>query len=82
RFGGDEFLVICEDADIESATAIADRLRAAIADPIHGIPAEFGVSASIGVATYRFDGRRSVAADEFFASADAAMYRSKRAGKD
>ncbi|MET0975479.1 MAG: diguanylate cyclase [Leifsonia sp.] len=82
RFGGDEFVVICADADLASASAIADRLRSVIGDPMEGIPAEFAVSASIGVAVYSPTGQPPVSPDRLFDEADTAMYESKRAGKN
>jgi len=33
RFGGDEFVVVCEDADAVEAECIAERLGAALKDP-------------------------------------------------
>jgi diguanylate cyclase (GGDEF)-like protein/PAS domain S-box-containing protein len=82
RFGGDEFLVVCDDADETAATAIAERVRTAVKLPLLGIADERSVSASIGVAVYRPDDAAALSAAEVFRFADAAMYASKDAGKD
>lgn len=82
RFGGDEFLVICEDADEDAARAIAERVRESIRRPLRGIADERAISASIGVAVYRTTGREPLSPADIFRFADAAMYRSKDAGKD
>ncbi|TFV99819.1 sensor domain-containing protein [Leifsonia flava] len=82
RFGGDEFVVICEDADVDAASAVAERLRDVVGAPISGIPDEFTVSASIGVAVHSPGISQSVTPDRLFDLADTAMYTSKNSGKN
>ena len=82
RFGGDEFIIICEDADADAASAIADRLRAVVAASMSIVPDEYAISASVGVAVYSPGVSPSVTPDRLFDLADTAMYRSKNAGKD
>jgi diguanylate cyclase (GGDEF)-like protein len=76
RLGGEEFLIVLPGADSAHAVAVAETLRAAIADePIAGVPVtiSFGVSASPpGEFEY----------DEVFAQADLALYRSKQDGRN
>jgi diguanylate cyclase (GGDEF)-like protein len=76
RLGGEEFLIVLPGADSAQAAAVAETLRAAIADePIAGLAVtiSFGVSASPpGEFEY----------DEVFAQADLALYRSKQAGRN
>jgi diguanylate cyclase (GGDEF)-like protein/PAS domain S-box-containing protein len=50
RFGGDEFVVICEDTDEAAVRGVADRLLAALAEPFHVGHRRAYVSASIGIA--------------------------------
>ena len=77
RFGGDEYLVA---VDAEEGDALAERLRAAIADtPYEKDGIELRVGVSIGVATFPADARDAQA---LFQCADAAMYRAKQAGKN
>lgn len=82
RFGGDEFLIVCEGADEPAAEAIAERIRVAIRAPLLGIADERAISASIGVAVYRPAGRDPLSTADIFRFADKAMYASKDAGKD
>ena len=48
RLGGDEFVVLCEDAEPQHAAAIADRLRAAAAEPFVVDGMEITLSAAVG----------------------------------
>jgi diguanylate cyclase (GGDEF)-like protein len=79
RLGGDEFVVLCEDIDDEmTARVIADRLVAAVAQPIwiHGAP--YFVSASVGISRVLPEDAEP---DVLLRHADAAMYQAKDAGK-
>jgi serine/threonine-protein kinase RsbW len=82
RFGGDEFVVICEDTDTEAAVTVAERIRAAIREPLIGVPVTFPLTASIGVAVHHPGGGSAAGADAMVRHADAAMYESKRSGKN
>ncbi|CAN5486574.1 hypothetical protein BH10ACT7_BH10ACT7_28850 [soil metagenome] len=82
RFGGDEFVIICEDADQADAAAIADRVRSNVGEPIEGIPSHLPLTASVGVATYLPGERETPSNDELLSLADSAMYLAKSAGKD
>ncbi len=74
RFGGDEFVVICEGIDKASAIVVAGRLQEAIRQPVHGGGAQHRLSASIGISLGDSD------ADELVGKADTAVYRAKAAG--
>jgi diguanylate cyclase (GGDEF)-like protein/PAS domain S-box-containing protein len=50
RFGGDEFVILCEDSDEDEAGHVADRLAEALRDPIEVGGKWQHVSASIGIA--------------------------------
>lgn len=82
RFGGDEFLIVCDGATAEAAYAIAERVAAAVRQPIEGLPAGFHVTASIGIATHRPGDSRYASAEAMTGGADFAMYASKRNGRD
>jgi len=81
RFGGDEFVVVCPDTDETAALLIAERIRVSVAGPIERVPAQYPVTASIGIALWE-PTDRATDADTLFRAADEAMYRSKNAGKD
>jgi diguanylate cyclase (GGDEF)-like protein/PAS domain S-box-containing protein len=75
RFGGDEFVLVCEDvADERSVTAISEAVLHTLSTPVEVHGRTFHVSASLGVAM----GTGTVATpEELIRDADAAMYRAK-----
>lgn len=76
RWGGEEFLVVCTDTDLEGATRLAERLAAALREspvPVVGqATASFGVAQAVEGDTLR----------DFIDRADLALYRAKEAGRD
>jgi diguanylate cyclase (GGDEF)-like protein/PAS domain S-box-containing protein len=82
RYGGDEFVVVCENADHDAAAIIAERFRRDIRRPLAGVPPRYAIAASIGVATWRPVDGGAASADAMLRAADEAMYRSKRTGRD
>lgn len=82
RYGGDEFVVVCDDTDADAAAHIAERIRDAVSQPLDDVPAEFPVSASVGIALLPSESGTVVTTDGILGLADAAMYQSKNAGKD
>lgn len=82
RIGGDEFVAICSDADLESAASIAARILSAAREPLVIAGTSIAVSMSAGVATYLPGSHFRPTADQLLIRADGAMYRSKGTGKD
>jgi diguanylate cyclase (GGDEF)-like protein len=82
RFGGDEFVVICEKTDAAAIERVSERLHAAIRTPFSGQANGAALTGSIGVAIHAGRDGADVSPDAMFESADEAMYRSKRAGKN
>jgi len=76
RLGGDEFGVLLEDAGVDTAVAVASRVRTALERPLEVEGLELMVDASIGVATYPEHGTD---ADALMQHADVAMYHAKAA---
>ncbi|MEF7612637.1 EAL domain-containing protein [Aquincola sp. MAHUQ-54] len=80
RLGGDEFTILAEDlADAQSAGVVAQRILAALSQPVTVGEHELFMSASIGVTVYADDGTDL---DGLVKQADLAMYRSKELGRD
>jgi diguanylate cyclase (GGDEF)-like protein len=79
RLGGDEFVVLIDVAQPEDAAQVADRLVTLIGQPFTVESHELQVSASIGIAIYPEDGTTR---HEMLVNADAAMYHTKRSGRN
>ena len=75
RIGGDEFVAVCEHVDEESALAVGRRLLEAIRMPFSTSNAQHELSGSIGIALGH------AGPDQLLATADAATYRAKAAGR-
>ena len=87
RFGGEEFVVLLIDADLESASMVAHRIRASVADqPFLLQDGEaLPVTVSIGVATLTdFERVHAIetVAQELIAQADQALYEAKQQGRN
>jgi diguanylate cyclase (GGDEF)-like protein/PAS domain S-box-containing protein len=79
RFGGDEFVVLCDDLDSsDDGVAIARRIGEALREPIDVEGGALVVTGSAGVAFTTGGGN----AETLLRAADAAMYRAKAAGRD
>jgi diguanylate cyclase (GGDEF)-like protein len=79
RLGGDEFLVVAEPVEgIDDTVELAQRLLAALVEPIEVADTVLTVGASIGIAVT--DGS-DLTADELLRDADLAVYRAKAAGR-
>ena len=76
RYGGDEFVAVCEVPDEPTALAIAERIREAIARPYDGPLEAVPVKASIGVAI----AGTPVSVERLIRAADLAMYEAKGSG--
>jgi diguanylate cyclase (GGDEF)-like protein/PAS domain S-box-containing protein len=79
RFGGDEFVILCEDLDSEgTAIRIAERIADAFRLPFELDGRPHHLSVSVGVV---FVKGGEASATEVLRDADAAMYRAKGGGK-
>ena len=82
RMGGEEFMVVMPDADVEVAHRVAERLRQAVQEnPVPEARAPDGklaVTISVGVAL----ARRGEEPETLIARADAALYRAKQNGRN
>lgn len=76
RWGGEEFLVVCRNTDLEGALVLAEKLRARI--EAHSMPGPGGVTASLGVAQNDLNEELH----HLLARADLALYRAKEAGRN
>ena len=75
RMGGDEFVVLLEEADLRAQQALLGRLRAVVGAPID-LPGGATVSVTVTVGSATAEGTADV--DDLLGRADAAMYSAKR----
>jgi diguanylate cyclase (GGDEF)-like protein/PAS domain S-box-containing protein len=79
RFGGDEFVVLCEDLETQAdAIAVAERVNGVISGPFPMDESEVFIGVSIGIA---FPDDIDAEPGTLIRDADAAMYRAKERGR-
>ncbi|HEY5960961.1 MAG TPA: GGDEF domain-containing protein [Polyangiaceae bacterium] len=80
RFGGEEFVIVCEETAENGAMLLAERIRTELEATRFSTPQdEVRVTCSIGIATYPTTGHEW---DTLFKVADDALYVSKRNGRN
>lgn len=80
RWGGEEFLVILNDSDLEKAQDVAERLRKKIEEQAFVFDGkQIPVTASMGVASLKKDHHST---PDLIREADNALYDSKKAGRN
>ncbi len=78
RFGGDEFTVLLPETDKKSALNVAGRISDSISSSPFPVPMECRITVSIGVTDYR----NGDTPESLVKRADAAMYKSKKNGRN
>jgi len=81
RYGGEEFVVILPETDANAAMVVAERVRSSLeASRVNTEHGALGVTTSIGIATSTSEHTLKAAA--LISSADGALYKAKRAGRN
>jgi diguanylate cyclase (GGDEF)-like protein len=78
RFGGDEFVVVCQDVAEDDAVALAERIGEALRVPMCLGGLDVRPTASVGVTVQTAE---HLAAEELIRDCDIAMYQAKTGGK-
>ena len=80
RWGGEEFVLLLPETDLDGGAKLAERIRQSLADQELAGPdgTTFRVTASFGVAAFP----DAPSGDQLVAAADAALYEAKRSGKN
>lgn len=76
RWGGEEFVLVCRDTDIDNAFALAEKLRGLIA--AQEFHKNIQITASFGVAMLNTNENL----EQLFKAADTALYEAKASGRD
>ncbi len=78
RYGGDEFVIVIDEADgMRTAPAAAQRIIETLSEPMFFGDLTVSIGASVGIARYPRDARSD---DELIRKADSALYRAKKNG--
>lgn len=79
RLGGDEFVVfLTEVPDVATAVIVAEKVRAAVSEPMPIGDGQIDITTSVGIALAEAD----VDASKLLGNADAALYEAKQSGRD
>src|SRR6478609_3643687 len=80
RFGGEEFVIVCEETDERGALLLGERIRSELeATSFHSELGAIKVTCSVGAALFPLAGQSWEA---LFKSTDEALYASKRGGRN
>jgi diguanylate cyclase (GGDEF)-like protein len=80
RFGGEEFVILCEQTDEAGAALLGERIREELeATVFNTAQGPLSVTCSVGIATFPEAGQSW---EELFKGADEALYCSKRTGRN
>ncbi|HLY95519.1 MAG TPA: GGDEF domain-containing protein [Gaiellaceae bacterium] len=80
RFGGDEFVIVLPETDLEQALLVADRIQRRLAEhPVRTLDAEVPVGLSIGTAVRTND---DLLLTQLIERADHSMFAAKRSGHE
>ena len=82
RMGGDEFVAVCPNTDETAAAIIAERVLETCRAPIVTAGGVISASVSVGATVFRPDVDPEPTSAQMLVRADAAMYDSKRSGKN
>jgi two-component system cell cycle response regulator len=81
RYGGEEFAVMMPETDVDDAIKFAEKIRSLVeGTPIDTQAASIAVTVSVGVSTVPHS--RIHSAKELIVSADKALYRAKKGGRN
>ncbi len=80
RYGGEEFVMLLVDSNLENAKKLADEIRETVSKSGFHSSAKEKISITISCGISEF--REGDTSDEVFARADEAMYQAKREGKN
>lgn len=79
RYGGEEFVAMLPDTDLDSACRVAERMRRLFNEPIRSDELELVVTASLGVAEVL---PGDAVLDDVLRAADLALYQAKESGRN
>lgn len=83
RFGGEEFVVVLPETEVDKAGVVAERLRLLVAHTsVESPQGPVRITASFGVSGIPAGGDEGLSMEALVAAADAALYRAKQNGRN
>ncbi|MBN2816026.1 MAG: GGDEF domain-containing protein [Campylobacterales bacterium] len=82
RFGGEEFVVLLPETDIEGAYIIAEKIRKKVEEKRVVIEGGFYINVSVSVGVTEYNLKKDINFESIIHRADRAMYSSKESGKN
>jgi diguanylate cyclase (GGDEF)-like protein len=82
RYGGEEFLLVLPETDLQGATAVAEKVRRRVQET--QVPLEDGrpIRATVSIGLAVLGGEGSITSRDLIAAADRALYEAKSAGRN
>lgn len=81
RYGGEEFVVVMPQTGAEGALAQGERLRVELGKGgYEGLPEDYPMSVSVGVGVFQYGEMKD--SEELIRTADKALYKAKRSGRN
>lgn len=83
RYGGDEFVVLLADTDVDGAMHVAAEIQAAVADcKITQVPSAASAQVTLSIGICSMVPSRETSPSDLIARGDRALYQAKQAGRD
>lgn len=82
RFGGEEFVILLPDTDMNGAYTIAEKIRVRIEEQVLNLATQERISISVSLGVAEFQAQSDSSLDDIIKKADGAMYRAKQSGKN
>ena len=82
RYGGEEFVVVCKNMEIDRAAELAEKIRIGFKNSVFGTDTQKNLHFTVSIGITEVPYGSKAAPSELIARSDEALYRAKKEGKD